>query len=119
MQTTLLKCNFRYPSGRIYPGDVVNEAVKEFNKEHPEGMSLIFRDAAGNLEKVGKVTDLHINEEAALQGTVAFEDTPKGNELKNKTLSVDLMAEGDWDFVSGLVRRLNIINSVITDVKEG
>lgn len=118
MKTTLLKCNFRYPSGRIYPGDVVNESVKEFNKEHPEGMDLIFRDAAGKLEIVGKITDLHINEEAALQGSVTFKDTPKGNELKDKTLGVDLMAEGDWEFVSGLVRRLNIINSVITDVKE-
>lgn len=99
-ETVLLKCDEIYPSGRVYPRELMNKATEEYNKKYNQ----LYVEAPGNdteivdmTKIVGVIENIHLDGKE-VKGTVILLDTPEANLIKDLDIKVSLVGHGwgDW-----------------------
>ena len=114
-ETVLLKCDKPYASGRIYPKEVVDQAIEKFNKD----MAILYvEDTTGAdcetvdmSQIIGIIKDVHIDKRGVV-GTVTLLDTPNGRLFRDKNIDIHLSGIGDVDHETNKVTDYTIIKAI-------
>ena len=119
-EAVLLKCDEIYPSGRVYPWELMNKAAEEYNKKYNQ----LYVEAPGNdtetvdmTKIVGVVENIHLDGKE-VKGTVVLLDTPEANIIKNYDIKVGLCGHGDIDFETNKVTSYEIDKAVVFPNRE-
>jgi hypothetical protein len=121
----LMTCDKENANGRVYPRKLMEDAVKDFNKNLSEKGDVFGICGERELDGVPKndvdtklcdithkVGELHINDQNQVTGTIAIFDTPRGKMVKdflrhNIALAPVLVGYGEPDD-NGVMKKLDI-----------
>ena len=126
--TKLFSCDSVSKSGRVFPKDVMENAIKEFNEQHTFG--LVCHPEVENpsiLESVGTIEHIDIKDNGDVFGKIMLLDNIQGKAMQNvlkatkdkSIIRVSPVGYGNID-ENGVVKNMNIthFNVDIMDKKE-
>lgn len=106
MNIKIMKCDEINSNNRIYPKEIVEKAIEEFNKRDKDDISrIVFASSEDTLNydteipitkkrTLGKITELKIDDNDYVIGEFDFDNSPLGKNMKsiissNKEISCD------------------------------
>lgn len=115
IRTKLFSCDTMSKSGRVYPKDVMEKAINDFNEHHQFGLLCHPEvEKPSILESVGIVDEVEIKKNGDVFGKVKLLDNIQGkayqNILKatNGTSTIKVSPVGYGDIENGVVKNMNI-----------
>ena len=131
IRTKLFSCDSISKSGRVYPKDVMENAIKDFNEKHTFGLLCHPEiEKPSILESVGTIDQVEIKSNGEVFGKVKLLDNIQGKAMQNvlkaakdKSIRVSPVGYGDID-ENGVVKSMNITHFNVdimqkeTDIKK-